>query len=181
MNKENKKSKPISRFKQIFQEAEQVESMFGELYEMLDDGDIDEQTITDTMQAHQDSLASNLAGYHAYSQLLKNEAVPFAERAKALAARAKKLENFSKFIEAHILNCMVKGRIDKLETSYGTVKLAKCPASPRVLDKKLVPKECYFEPKPPEISKSKLTAYLKQNGNQEFAELVTDKKRLNFR
>lgn len=105
--------------------------------------------------------SQNIIGYVRNNELtieaMKNEEKRISEQRKALENRIQKFKDYVK-------DCMENNNITKIETSLGTLTIAKNPISIEIVDEKKVPEEYKKEVTEIKILKDKIKNDFKETG-----------------
>lgn len=118
------------------------------LADALQDMDLDEQTIADTLEAESglvdksQSVAFVIRNLEAFADQVKAEADTMAERAKRVRNRADAVKKY-------LHECMTLAGVQKIEHPQFTLSIAKNPASVQILDDKQIPAKFMRQPEPP--------------------------------
>lgn len=124
------------------------------LADALQDMDLDEQTIADTLDAESglveksQSVAFVIRNMEAFAAAVKAEADAMTERAKQAQKRADS-------IKAYLHSCMTLAGVQKIEHPQFTLSIAKNPASVQILDDKQIPAKFMRQPVPPPAAPDK--------------------------
>ena len=125
--------------------------------------DLDEQTIADTLEGLAGSLevkATNVAMFIRNTEAL---AVQIKEAEAAMAARRKALESRAERIKQYLKHNMEACGIQKIESPYFVLSIAKNPPSVHIEDEKLLPAKFMVTPPapPPQPDKTAIKEALK--------------------
>lgn len=138
------------------------------LWNLMDEGEIDDETLIDAMQNSQEELSYKLEGYCKFIKNLEAEVKAFKEEEQRLAARRKTRENTIDRAKKAMQMAMEAAGEKKIPCGVFTVSLQKNPE--RVILDQLeitnVPTE-YLKYKEPEIDKAKIKEDLKAGKNLE--------------
>lgn len=138
------------------------------LWNLMDEGEIDDETLIDAMQNSQEELSYKLEGYCKFIKNIEAEVKAFKEEEQRLAARRKTRENTIDRAKKAMQMAMEAAGEKKIPCGVFTVSLQKNPE--RVILDQLeitnVPAE-YLKYKEPEIDKAKIKEDLKAGKNLE--------------
>jgi hypothetical protein len=128
------------------------------LQQLLEDGDIDEQTFADSIESMMiDDKIENICKV---IRNLEAQAAAFKEEAERLTKKKQTAENGVKRLKESLVNFMVTTRnTGKITAGLFTVSLGSSK-SVEVLDETALP-ECYLTPQPPKVDKTSIGAALK--------------------
>lgn len=157
----------------------EITGAMAQLNAMMEDEEVDTQTIIDTLDSLNVLLEDKLEGIAKYHKNITAEAEMFATEAKRLAQRAKSLENRAEGLKAYAKTCLEQAGKDKVKAGLFNVRLQKNPASVEVVDESKIP-AVYRIPQPDAIDKKGLLEDLKDGAVVEGVRLVDDKKHLRF-
>lgn len=116
----------------------QISQDHRELAERLQDMDLDEQAIADTLEAESglveksQAVAFVIRNLESFAEQVKAEADAMAERAKAVQKRADA-------VKGYLHTCMLNAGVSKIEHPQFTLSVAKNPASVVILDERQIP------------------------------------------
>ncbi len=118
------------------------------LADALQDMDLDDQTIADTLDAESglveksQSVAFVIRNMEALAAAVKAEADAMTERAKRVQKRADS-------IKVYLHSCMTLAGVQKIEHPQFTLSIAKNPAGVQILDEQQIPAQFMRQPEPP--------------------------------
>lgn len=118
------------------------------LADRLQDMDLDEATIADTLDAESglveksQSVAFVIRNLETFADQVKAEADAMQDRAKRVKARAEA-------VKAYLHSCMAVAGVSKIEHPQFTLTIAKNPASVQVIDDKQIPAKYMRQPETP--------------------------------
>ena len=107
---------------------------YQELQELIDEGDIPEDEIKDTLEAidaelnvKADNIACLIKNFESEAEMIKNEAQKQLTRAESKLRKAKKLREY---LKAQLITC----NISKVETQRNNIQIKKNPPKLEVMD-----------------------------------------------
>lgn len=121
----------------------------------LADLDLDEQTITDTLEGLSGDLEIKATNVAAFAKNLEASAEAIKRAEEQMAARRKAIEKRADRIRAYLKENMERTGILKIEAPQFCVAIRKNPPSVHVEAPELVPAEFYKVPPPPPPSLDK--------------------------
>jgi alanine dehydrogenase len=125
---------------------------------MFEAGEIDEQTLTDTMESLDADIEVKAEGYCKIIALWSGDVASAKSEIDRLTEHKKTLENSVKRLKDNLQTAMsVQGK-QKLAAGTFTVSIAKNPASVNVLCEELIPIEYFKTPDPVLVKKELLDA-----------------------
>lgn len=148
----------------------QLAAEFKSLEQKLLDGDYDEQTIHDTLEAESGALEVKAVNVAMFVRNLEASAEQIKLAEKAMAERRKVLENKAESIKKYLLDNMKSCGISKIESPYFNLTVKKNPPKLVIDDAGMIPGELYIYPEPPSpypdnaLIKAKLLAGENING-----------------
>ena len=108
-------------------------------------------------------------------EAIKNEEKRLADNRKSLE---KKLENFKIYVK----ECMIRNNLPKIETTLGTISLAKNPISVEITDETLVPNKYKIQEITTKIDKKSILNDFKETGEiVEGIKIISDKMNLRIK
>lgn len=117
--------------------------------EKLQDMDLDEQTLADTLEGLSGELevkATNVAMFirnlESSAEQIKTAEKQMADRRKALEARADKIKQYLK-------ENMIRTGVSKIESPYFTLSIRNNPEAVDVINQDMIPPEYFNVPPPP--------------------------------
>jgi hypothetical protein len=127
------------------------------LQQLLEDGDIDEQTFNDSLESLMiDDKVENIC------KVIRNlevQAAAFKEEADRLAKKKKTVENGVDRLKESLVNLLQTTKAKKITAGLFTVSLGSTKAV-EVMDETALP-DCYLTPQPPKVDKTGIGAALK--------------------
>lgn len=128
------------------------------LQQLLEDGDIDEQTFNDSLESLM--IDDKVESICKVIRNLEAQAAAFKEEADRLAKKKQTAENGVKRLKESLVNFMVTTKnTKKITAGLFTVSLGSTKAV-EVTDETALP-ECYLTPQPPKVDKTSIGAALK--------------------
>lgn len=140
----------------------ELTSEYLELLSMLEDPDIDEQTINDTLEAIGGELEDKADGYARVMRQMDADATAIKKEEERLYARRKSLENRSAWLKQRLQSVMEVTGKKKFKTELFSFGIQKNPASVVVDDESKVPAG-YWIPQQPKLDKTSLKEWLKDH------------------
>lgn len=127
----------------------QLADEYREAMHALNDMDLDEQTIADTLESISGPLEEKATNVAMIARNLEATAEAIKEAEQKMAARRKALESRSASIKRYLLANMQKCGISKIESPYFSIAIRKNPASVVIDDPNVIPAEFMRQPEPP--------------------------------
>jgi hypothetical protein len=115
----------------------------------LEDLDLDEQTLLDTLEAIGGELETKCMNTAFVARNLEATAAQIEEAAKAMNERAKAMKNRAVRIRQYLLDGLTLAQRDKIDTPYFRIKIALNPPSVQIADESLIPDLYKTDPPPP--------------------------------
>ncbi|WP_250519469.1 siphovirus Gp157 family protein [Caballeronia sp. NCTM1] len=115
----------------------------------LEDLDLDEQTLLDTLEAIGGELETKAMNTAFVVRNLEATAAQIEEATKAMNDRAKALKNRAGRIRQYLLDGLTLAQCDKVDTPYFRIKIALNPPSVQISDESLIPANYKTDPVPP--------------------------------
>lgn len=146
----------------------------------LQDMELDEQTIADTLEAESGALEAKATATAMVARNLESVAAAIKEHEAAMAARRKALEKRAEHLRAYLLANMLHAGIKKVEHPMLTLAVKGKAASVVVFDEAQIPAEFMDQPPPPppKVSKTRIGAALKAGATVPGAKMGDDVYRL---
>ena len=138
------------------------------LYELLQNEEIDEQTVTDTLAAM--GTDEKVENYCKIIKQFQADAEMYKSEQDRLAARKKSAENAIDRMKQALLDFMTASQQDKIKAGTFTVSTA-TSKSANIVDETKIP-EMYLKPQPPKVDKAGILAALKNGEKIDGAILV---------
>ena len=150
------------------------------LAERLQDMELDEQTITDTLEAEAGALEAKATATAMVVRNLEATAAAIKEHEGLMAKRRKALEKRADNLRAYLLANMLHAGLKKVEHPMLTLAVKGKAASVVILDEAQIPAEFMDQPPPPppKVSKSRIGAAIKSGREVPGAKLGDDTARL---
>ena len=133
-----------------------------DLLSMLEDPDIDEQTINDTLEAVGGELEEKADGYARVMRQMDADAKAIKAEEERLAMRRKSLENRSAWLKDKLQMVMEATGKTKFKTQFFSFGIQKNPASVVIDDESKVPAG-YWIQQQPKLDKTSLKEWLKDH------------------
>ena len=125
----------------VFELADEYKQAERDLNEMLALEQIDEQTITDTLDGLRGGLEEKFKNIALYMGNIKSSAQSIKEQEKLMSVRRKRLEDqhakMNKYLKAKMEEC----EITRIECPYFVMSIQKNPASLKIDDEKDIPED----------------------------------------
>lgn len=140
-----------------------------ELLEMAEEGD--ETIIADTLEAIDGEIEDKADNYAKVLQELDIRAEAIDKEIKRLQDKKKTIGNNAKRIKGHLERSMIATGKRKFKTLLFSFGIQKNPASVNVLNSEGVPEQ-FWKQQDPVLDRRGLLAFIKENGNTDYAELT---------
>ena len=140
------------------------------LLELAEDPDIDEQTFMDTLEGIEGALEDKAEGYAKVIRTLEGDAAACDAESKRLRNKKQTIENNIKRMKTALQYAMEATGKTKFKTALFSFGIQKNPASVVIDHAGKVPAN-YWIPQPPELDKKAIKAYIKENGDVDWAHL----------
>lgn len=140
-----------------------------QLYELLEAGEIDEQTVTDTMESI--GASEKLESYVYIQKQLEAEAAAFKAEIDRMTERKKSIENHIERMKNAQLDFMQATGQRKASAGTFTLTLRE-NKSVKVLDESAIP-ETFWKPQPAKLDKAGIKAALKSGEDVPGCEIET--------
>lgn len=127
----------------------EIAGQYREMAERLADLDIDEQTLVDTLEGESGALVEKGQNVAFVVRNLEANASAIKEAEAAMSARRKALENRAVRLRKYLLDGMRLANIQRIDSPYFAIKIAKNPPSVDVYEPGLVPADYMTSPPPP--------------------------------
>lgn len=148
----------MSNVPTLWQLAEQHRALAAQ----LDQLDLDEQTIADTLEGELAPLEHKAQACVVVSQTLAAQATMYAARAKELAAHAKALDGRSEWLRRYVRDAMLAAGITQIDGPDWTAKLRQNPPKVVIDAESQIPLEYWREKVTREIDKDAIKDALKE-------------------
>ena len=149
----------------------ELTGQYQELLDMAEAEDVDPQVIADTMEAVGGEIEDKAEGYACIIKQLEADAVALKTEEDRLAARRKSVENNIRNMKETLQNAMYATGKTKFKTNLFSFNIQKNPASLFIADMDMVPGR-FMVPQPDLPDKAAIKEYLKENGDQSWAQLT---------
>ena len=120
-----------------------------ELEVLADSGDVPPEQIADTLNALEGDIKEKAVQVAAFSKNLEATAEAVREAAKAMLARADRIQKRAESVQAYMLFQLQAAGITKIEAPWFTVAVRKNPPSVVIDDEAQIPPEFIYQPEPP--------------------------------
>jgi hypothetical protein len=132
------------------------------LADKLHDLDLDDQTISDTLEGESGDLVEKGKNVAAVFRNLESDAKQIKEAEQQLAARRQAIEKRAESLKQYLKTSMEMAGIQKIECPWFVVSIAQNPESLTVDDESLIPADYFREiPASREIDKNLVKAAMK--------------------
>jgi len=115
----------------------------------LADLDMDEQTLTDTLESLSGDLEVKATNTAMFIRNIEANAAAIKEAESHMAARRKALENRAARVKDYLLANMMVAGVQKIESPYFKLAVRENPAAVEVYEPGLIPAEFMRQPEPP--------------------------------
>ncbi len=141
----------------------------------LADLDLDEQTITDTLEGMSGALEVKAQNVVIFARNLEVTAAAIKEAEAAMAARRKAMENRAAGLRRYALSSMQVAGVQSIECPYFKLSVRKNPPSVEVFDAAQIPTQFMRvpDPPPPAPDKKAITEAIKAGQEVPGARLVS--------
>ncbi len=141
----------------------------------LADLDLDEQTITDTLEGMSGALEVKAQNVVIFARNLEVTAAAIKEAEAAMAARRKAMENRAAGLRRYALSAMQFAGVQSIECPYFKLSVRKNPPAVEVFDAAQIPAQFMRtpEPPPPAPDKKAITEAIKAGQEVPGARLVS--------
>ncbi len=156
----------------LYEITDELASVMRALRELEEAGDIDQQTIDDTLAAYFDGFEAKAGNVIAYIKNANAEAEKHANEAKRLNSIAKTYSKEAERLKDYLFMCMQKADMDKLKDGVHTASIGKPRKVPQIDDIGQIPAE--FIKIVESVNKTELLKSLK-SGEVSGASLVDGK------
>ena len=148
----------------------ELTSEYLDLLAMLEDPDVDEDLINDTLEGIDGELEAKADGYARVMRQMDADAKAIKAEEERLANRRKSLENRSAALKSRLQQMMELTGKTKFKTALYSFNIAKNPASVVIDDESKIPAE-YWIAQDPKLNKSALKEMLSTGEICEYAHL----------
>lgn len=115
----------------------------------LADLELDEQTISDTLESLSGDLEAKAINVAAFCRNIEANAAAIKEAEAQMAARRKAIENRAARVRDYLLANMMVSGIQKIESPYFKLAVRENPPAVEVYEPGLIPVEFMRQPEPP--------------------------------
>lgn len=144
--------------------------------------DLDEQTLTDTLDGMGGELQVKAQSVACFIRNLEATAAQIKEAEAQMAARRKALENRAARVKDYLLASMMVAGVDKIECPLFRMTVRDNPAAVEVYEPGLIPQQFMRQPEPPPPSPDKTAIKEAMKAGQEVPGCrLTQGKRLDIR
>lgn len=144
----------------------------GQYLELLDMAeDVDAETLADTLEAIGGEIEDKADNYAKVIRNIEGDVQKVKSEIDRLTAKKQTMENNVRRIKESLQASMMATGKTKFKTQLFSFGIQKNPASVQIKEGAKVPAQFYKQPEPV-LDKTALKNYLKENGAQDYAELV---------
>ena len=118
---------------------------FRALADKLNDSDLDQETIADTLDGASGDLEEKIINTAKYYRNIEADADKIEEAAKAMLARAKTLRTHSGHIKQYLQSNMEQAGLQKVSSPWFVISIAQNPEAVTVDDETLIPRDYFKE------------------------------------
>lgn len=115
------------------------------LSDKLNDAELDQQTITDTLDGASGDLEEKIINTAKYYRNIEADAEKIEEAAKQMLARAKTLRNHSGHIKTYLQSNLERAGLQKVNSPWFVVSIAQNPEAVTVDDEEAIPRDYFKE------------------------------------
>ena len=133
--------------------------------------DVDAETLADTLEAIGGEIEDKADNYAKVIRTLEGDVQSVKSEIDRLTAKKQTMENNVRKIKESLQASMMATGKTKFKTQLFSFGIQKNPASVQLKEGAEVPSQFYKQPEPV-LDKTALKNYLKENGAQDYAELV---------
>ncbi len=145
----------------------QIAGEYRQMAERLADLDIDEQTLIDTLEAESGALVEKGTNVAFVVRNLEASAAAIKEAEQGMAARRRAIENRAARLRKYLFDGMKFAGIQRIDSPYFAIKIAKNPPAVEIYEPGLVPVEYMADPPaPPPAPDKKLIAQALKDGHE---------------
>lgn len=142
---------------------------YQQLLEMAADADPD--VLADTLEGIEGEIEDKADNYAKVIRTLEGDVQSVKSEIDRLTAKKRTMENNIRRIKESLQDAMIATDKRKFKTSLFSFGIQKNPASVQVKDEGTIPPQFWIS-RDPMLDKAKLRDFLKENGSQDYAELV---------
>ena len=118
---------------------------FRALSDKLNDAELDQQTITDTLDGASGDLEEKIINTAKYYRNIEADAEKIEEAAKQMLARAKTLRNHAGHIKTYLQSNLERAGLQKVNSPWFVVSIAQNPEAVTVDDEEAIPRDYFKE------------------------------------
>lgn len=164
---------------QLYKLSENYQRAVFELSAMLDSGEIDEQTMLDTLEGVQGEVTEKCINTGLHIKNLRSDLSQLEAVKKEFEAKIKATKSAIDFYENYLDKHMQKAHLPEASNEYVTIKYKKLPD---IVECEEAPAEfSIIVPETRKPDKNKIKDALKSGQNLEFAKLVTGRTKLDIK
>lgn len=128
----------------------EITGQMAELCDLFDAGEIDEQTLNDTMESLNADLAAKVDGYGKYIAALKTEIAGYDAEIERMEEQKRHRKAIIERLKINLCEALQAAGKQKIKGALFTASICKNPPSVAILDEKAIPLDyCIVqEPKP---------------------------------
>lgn len=127
--------------KALFELAAEYRAISDKLHDL----DLDEQTISDTLEGLCGDIQEKSTNVAKYFRNMESDADRIEEAAKIMMARAKSVRKRSANLKDYLLSNMEKAGISKIESPWFVISIKQNPESVSVEDESIIPRDYFKE------------------------------------
>lgn len=124
--------------------------------EKLQDMELDEQTLTDTLEGLSGELEVKATNVGMFIRNLESSAEQIKMAEKQMADRRKALEARAERVKQYLKENMIRTGISKIESPYFTLSIRNNPEAVEVINQDMIPPEYFNVPPPPPATLDKI-------------------------
>lgn len=133
----------------------EIAKEYRHITDVLQDADVDEQTLSDTLEGERWPLELKAANYGFVIRNMEATAAAIKEAEAKMAARRKALETRAKYLTERLKTGMEIAGVTRLTCPHFDIKIANNPASVDIYEPGLIPAEFMRQPEPPPATPDK--------------------------
>ena len=141
------------------------------LQEMMEDPDVDEETLQTTMESVDYEIKDKADGYAKMDRNLMAVESALFEEISRLTARKKRITENRKRLKRNLESSMRVLGETKFKTELFSFSIQKNPPSVNITNKDKIPEE-FLIPQEPKVDKLAIIDYVKAHGDTDYAELT---------
>lgn len=135
----------------------------------LSDLDLPEETVRDTLEGMTGDLETKAQNVAAFIRNLETTAEAIKQAEADMAKRRKAIEARTERLKTYTLEAMTANGIERIDSPYFSLTVAKNPPSVDIYDIKQVPEQFMRQPEPPPPSPDKKTIMAKLKEGEDIA------------